>query len=83
MAIGLVSLAKHTVDSVFSLQTKDLDRVLLLVDDLCQLLIDRNFCSNGDVAVVEGERVESGVHTSLLSGLEKIFVQYNMSSDVV
>lgn len=31
MAIALVSLAKHTVDSVFSWQTKHVDRVLVLV----------------------------------------------------
>lgn len=32
MAISLVSLAKHKVDSVLSWETKDLDRVVVLGD---------------------------------------------------
>lgn len=46
MAIGLVSLAKHKVDSVFSWETKDLDRVVVLGDLLYTNLRDCNMISN-------------------------------------
>ncbi|XP_016118254.1 uncharacterized protein [Sinocyclocheilus grahami] len=42
MAIALVSLAKHTVNSAFSWQTKDLDRVVVLGDELYTALRDAN-----------------------------------------
>ncbi|XP_042269742.1 uncharacterized protein LOC121898666 isoform X1 [Thunnus maccoyii] len=40
MAVGLVSLAKHAVDSVFAWQVKDLDRVVVLGDQLYTSLRD-------------------------------------------
>lgn len=46
MAIGLVSIAKHTVDSIFSWQTKDLDRVVVLGDELYMALRDTNRISH-------------------------------------
>ncbi|XP_030578908.1 uncharacterized protein LOC115775538, partial [Archocentrus centrarchus] len=45
MAISLVSLAKHTIDSVFSWQTKDVDRVVLLGDKLYTDLRDGDMIS--------------------------------------
>ncbi|KAA0701445.1 ATP-dependent DNA helicase PIF1 [Triplophysa tibetana] len=107
MAIALVSLAKHTVDSVFSWQTKHVDRVLVLGDQMYTSLRDTNKISHpskmlavpdlpketviegqsflfqygdmvcGDVDMVEGELIQSGVCVSLLSGLEKMFPQYD------
>ncbi len=46
MAIALVSLAKHTVDSAFSWQPKDLDRVVVLGDELYTTLQDTNRISH-------------------------------------
>ncbi len=46
MAIALVSLAKHTVDSAFSWQTKDLDKVLVLGNELYTTLQDTNRISH-------------------------------------
>uniref|UniRef100_A0AAX7UK93 ATP-dependent DNA helicase n=1 Tax=Astatotilapia calliptera TaxID=8154 RepID=A0AAX7UK93_ASTCA len=107
MAIGLVSLAKHKVDSVFSWETKVLDRVVVLGDLLYTNLRDGNTISNsssvlcvpdlpkkycidgqnfefeygdfvsGDVDVLEGELIESGVYTTLQTGLQKICAMYN------
>lgn len=107
MAIALVSVAKHTVDSVFSWQKKDLDRVVVLGDEVYTALRDSNRISHlsnllcvpdlpkqsvidgdhflfeygefvcGDVNVVEGELIESGVYSSLSVGLENIFAQYD------
>ncbi|XP_042275301.1 uncharacterized protein LOC121902129 isoform X1 [Thunnus maccoyii] len=42
MAVSLVSLAKHAVDSVFAWQAKDLDRVVVLGDRLYTSLRDNN-----------------------------------------
>lgn len=47
MAISLVSLAKHIVDSVFSWQTKDLDDVVCLGDKLYTKLRLNNMISGG------------------------------------
>lgn len=46
MAIGLVSLAKHKVNSIFSWETKDLDKVVVLGDLLYTNLRDCNMISN-------------------------------------
>lgn len=38
---------------------------------------------NGDVNVIDGELIESGVYSTLVSGLQKMFLQYNTSSDIM
>ncbi|XP_026187397.1 uncharacterized protein LOC113145179 [Mastacembelus armatus] len=53
MAIGLVGLAKHTVSSVFSWKQYDLDKVLILGDELYAGLVDAGKIteSNGYLSV--------------------------------